>query len=106
MAVISALEDKAPSDTRVRMTFRAMLEAVALDELGPGQKPKNVTSKSSLKELLAGGRSQNFRRVMLGVTIQCFQQVHDFLVEGRHNLTPTFQITGINLITYYAASVS
>ena len=80
MAVISALEDKAPSDTRVRMTFRAMLEAVALDEVGPGHKSKNV-SKSSLKELLAGGRSQNFRRVMLGVIIQCFQQVQCFVVE-------------------------
>jgi hypothetical protein len=91
MAVISALEDKAPSDTR------AMLEAVALDELGSGQKSKNATSKSSLKELLAGGRGQNFRRVMLGVTIQCFQQVHDFLVEGRHNLTPTFRLQGSTL---------
>lgn len=88
------------------MTFRAMLEAVALDELGSSQKSKDVASKSSLKELLAGGRSQNFRRVMLGVIIQCFQQVHHFLVERRHNLTPTFQITGINLITYYAASAN
>jgi hypothetical protein len=39
-------------------------------------------NKASLKELFKHGRSQNFRRVALGVVIQCFQQ-----------------ITGINLIT-------
>ncbi|KAF8915880.1 general substrate transporter [Mucidula mucida] len=79
VAVISALEDKPPSDASVRQSFHAMNEAVELEE---GISPKG---KAALSELLTGGRGQNFRRVCLGVVVQCFQQ-----------------ITGINLITYYA----
>ncbi len=59
-----------------------MNEAVELEE---GISPKG---KAALSELLTGGRGQNFRRVCLGVVVQCFQQ-----------------ITGINLITYYAVSL-
>ncbi|KAF9055072.1 general substrate transporter [Hymenopellis radicata] len=79
LAVLSALEDKPPSDASVRQSFHAMTEAVELEE---GNSP---TGKTALSELLTGGRGQNFRRVCLGVVVQCFQQ-----------------ITGINLITYYA----
>lgn len=43
---------------------------------------------SPLREIFTGGRSQNFRRAFLGVVVQCFQQ-----------------ITGINLITYYAVRI-
>ncbi|KAG7087306.1 hypothetical protein E1B28_013284 [Marasmius oreades] len=77
LAVISALDDKPTSDEEVRRTFHAIQEAVNA-ETGIDENP-------SLKELLSGGRSQNFRRVTLGIVVQCFQQ-----------------ITGINLITYYA----
>ncbi|KAK1231930.1 hypothetical protein PQX77_004949 [Marasmius sp. AFHP31] len=77
LAVISALDDKPTSDEGVRQTFHAIREAVST-ESGLGE-------KSSLSELFTGGRSQNFRRVTLGIVVQCFQQ-----------------ITGINLITYYA----
>ncbi|KAJ4467552.1 general substrate transporter [Lentinula aciculospora] len=83
LAVISALEDKPYTDTAVRTTFHAIKEAVALE--GSSLHEPGLSKKTSLSELFTGGRSQNFRRVALGVIIQCFQQ-----------------ITGINLITYYA----
>ncbi|KAL0066290.1 hypothetical protein AAF712_006721 [Marasmius tenuissimus] len=77
LAVISALDDKPTSDEGVRQTFHAIREAVSTEG--------GLEEKSSLSELFTGGRSQNFRRVTLGIVVQCFQQ-----------------ITGINLITYYA----
>jgi len=82
MAVISALEDKPPEDRKVQQIFHAIKEAVELEEgdsldvEGKGKRSK----KTSLKELFSGGRSQNFRRVALGVVIQCFQQVGPWLV--------------------------
>ncbi|CAE7204472.1 unnamed protein product [Rhizoctonia solani] len=82
LAVISALEDKPHDDPDVQRTFLAIREAAlaehTLSEEGKAQ-------KFNLGELLHGGRSQNFRRAKLGIVIQAFQQ-----------------ITGINLITYYA----
>ncbi|KAJ3920792.1 general substrate transporter [Lentinula edodes] len=83
LAVISALEDKPHTDSTVRTTFHAIKEAVALE--GSNIDTSSSSEKASLSELFTGGRTQNFRRVALGVIIQCFQQ-----------------ITGINLITYYA----
>ncbi|KAF5393647.1 hypothetical protein D9757_000134 [Collybiopsis confluens] len=80
LAVISALEDRPFTDPSVQTTFHAVEEAVALEGSKPG-----TSEKASLSELFTGGRSQNFRRVSLGIVVQCFQQ-----------------ITGINLITYYA----
>ncbi|EPQ59314.1 sugar transporter [Gloeophyllum trabeum ATCC 11539] len=76
LAVISALDDKPPSDPDVQRTFIGIREAVAM-EGGAG--------KASLRELFHRGPSQNFRRAALGIVNQCFQQ-----------------ISGINLITYYA----
>ncbi|PPQ63434.1 hypothetical protein CVT24_004944 [Panaeolus cyanescens] len=92
MAVIGALEGRPVSDARVRTTFRAIHEAALLEGdqggRGPPSGKKGRLSSSDrvpLRELLTGGRTQNFRRVCLAVVIQCFQQ-----------------ITGINIITYYA----
>ena len=63
------------------MTYHAIKEAVAAEtHFGNDSSP--------LREIFTGGPSQNFRRAFLGVVVQCFQQ-----------------ITGINLITYYAVSV-
>ncbi|THU93674.1 general substrate transporter [Dendrothele bispora CBS 962.96] len=77
MAVVSALADKPLSDPDVQRTFNGIREAVAMES--------SKEAQMSFSEIFTGGRSQNFRRVTLGVVIQCFQQ-----------------ITGINLITYYA----
>ncbi|KAH7920813.1 general substrate transporter [Leucogyrophana mollusca] len=92
MAVISALEDRPPTDPEVQRTFHAIREAVAIEDFGysdtDNEKDASQSRKrkrSPLKELFTGGRSQNFRRACLGIVNQCFQQ-----------------ITGINLITYYA----
>ncbi|KAJ3937322.1 MAG: general substrate transporter [Lentinula lateritia] len=82
LAVISALEDKPHTDSTVRTTFHAIKEAVALE--GSNIDTLSSSEKASLSELFTGGRTQNFRRVTLGVIIQCFQQA------------------SINLITYYA----
>ena len=76
MAVISALEDKPPSDENVRRTYHAIKEAVLIEELGPDRYgTAQKSGRASLRELFTGGRGQNFRRVSLGVSIQCFQQV-------------------------------
>ncbi len=78
LAVISALDGKPHTDPGVRQTYNGIREAVASEaHLGD--------DSSALREVFTGGRSQNFRRAFLGVVVQCFQQ-----------------ITGINLITYYA----
>lgn len=90
MAVISALENKSPDDAEVQRTYHAIRETVAIEDfgtssgLGDKHAPQNF-KRSPLRKLLVGGRSQHFRRASLGVINQCFQQ-----------------ITGINLITYYA----
>ena len=76
MAVISALEDKPPIDENVQMTFHAIKEAVLIEELGPDRYGTAQSGRASLHELFTGGRGQNFRRVSLGVAIQCFQQVN------------------------------
>ncbi|KAH7924024.1 general substrate transporter [Leucogyrophana mollusca] len=91
MAVISALEDRPPSDSEVKRTFHAIREAVVIEDLSGSDVDidnkgfKKTSGKSSLRSIFTNGRSQNFRRATLGVVNQCFQQ-----------------ITGINLITYYA----
>ncbi|KAG6379627.1 general substrate transporter [Boletus reticuloceps] len=86
-AVISALDDKPFSDPEVQRTYHAIREAVEIEEGNHGLYGNKEArgSHSQLRELFTGGRTQNFRRTSLGVIIQCFQQ-----------------ITGINLITYYA----
>ncbi|CAE6442431.1 unnamed protein product [Rhizoctonia solani] len=83
LAVISALEDKPHDHPDVQRTFLAIREA-ALTENTISKKGE-PQHKFNLRELFHGGRSQNFRRATLGIVIQAFQQ-----------------ITGINLITYYA----
>lgn len=84
LAVISALNDAPVSNPEVLRTYHGIREAVKIENISgmivTGKGP--VRGKASLKELFTNGRSQNFRRAFLGVTIQCFQQ-----------------ITGINLIT-------
>ncbi|EJU03086.1 general substrate transporter [Dacryopinax primogenitus] len=78
LAVISALEDTDHRDHRVLQTYAGICEAIEAESEGGSGKEK-------LSELLHGGPQQNFRRATLGIVNQCFQQ-----------------ISGINLITYYA----
>jgi len=87
LAVISALENKHFTDEEVQRTYIAIHEAVVIESGADTSDTSTRSAKDSsrLSELFTSGRSQNFRRATLGVVIQCFQQ-----------------ITGINLITYYA----
>jgi len=78
IAVISALEDKPYTAESVQVTYHGIREALAAESSAG-------STASALRQVFTGGRSQNFRRTCLGVVNQCFQQ-----------------ITGINLITYYA----
>ncbi|TFY83831.1 hypothetical protein EWM64_g200 [Hericium alpestre] len=75
LAVISALDDKHHTDPEVQQIYHGIREVVIMEDV----------QKASLGELFHGGPTQNFRRAALGVIVQCFQQ-----------------ITGINIITYYA----
>ncbi|PCH41296.1 sugar transporter [Wolfiporia cocos MD-104 SS10] len=79
LAVISALEDKDYTSESVQLTYHGIREAI-LAESGTSD-----DGSSPIREVFTNGRSQNFRRAFLGVVNQCFQQ-----------------ISGINLITYYA----
>ncbi|ORX35673.1 general substrate transporter [Kockovaella imperatae] len=78
LAVLAALEGVSVDDKKALRTFQGIKDAVAAEEAGG----------FAFKELFHHGRGQNFRRTMLGILAQCFQQ-----------------ISGINLITYYLNSV-
>jgi hypothetical protein len=104
MAVICAVSDKPTSDIEVRRTSHAIREVGNVEgtKASPNtaEKSKTVqTGQTSLKGLSTGGRSQNFRRVTLGVVIQCFQQV---LVH--YGMKSDMQLMSFLVITYYAVS--
>jgi hypothetical protein len=52
-------------DPKVLKTFGGIADAVATEQAGG----------FTFKELFTNGRSQNFRRMLLGVLAQCFQQI-------------------------------
>ncbi|EGO21402.1 hypothetical protein SERLADRAFT_373197 [Serpula lacrymans var. lacrymans S7.9] len=100
LAVISALEDKPPSDPEVQRTFYAIREAVEMEDFGTSSddgegamKNKKSNRKASLRELVTGGRSQNFRRTIIAVMCQMFQQLTGI------NLTILFQRLGLSDVT-------
>jgi hypothetical protein len=67
LAVLAALDDLPYTDPKIQQLYHAIRETVEIED-GGGK-------KSSLRDLFTGGRSQNFRRAMLGIVIQCFQQI-------------------------------
>jgi hypothetical protein len=104
MPLIRAVSDKPTSDIKVRRTSHAIREVGTVEgtKASPNtaEKSKTVqTGQTSLKELSTGGRSQNFRRVTLGIVIQCFQQV---LVHC--GMISDMQLMSFLVITYYAVS--
>ncbi|WVQ84416.1 hypothetical protein IAT38_006568 [Cryptococcus sp. DSM 104549] len=78
LAVLAALDNTTVDNPEVINTFHGISDAIAAEASG----------SFAWSELMTGGKTQNFRRMLLGVLSQCFQQ-----------------ITGINLITYYLTSV-
>ncbi|KAG8217976.1 general substrate transporter [Butyriboletus roseoflavus] len=84
LAVISAIDDKPVTDVAVQRTFHGMCKVAEMESSGANKGDGNKKS-TFLKQLLTSGSSQNFRRTAIAVVCQCCQQ-----------------ITGVNLITYYA----
>jgi len=77
IAVLAALDGLAVDDPAITKIWHGIVDAV-----------NQSAGEFSLGELITHGKSQHFRRTLLGIGAQCFQQ-----------------ITGINLITYYLTSV-
>lgn len=77
IAVLATLESKSVHDPEITRLWHGICDSLA-----------ESAGDFALKELLSHGKSQHFRRTMLGVLSQAFQQM-----------------AGINLIVYYASSV-
>lgn len=78
VAVLAALDNTSIDDPEVRRTFHGIIDAAMQES----------KAAFSVRELLTHGKSQHFRRTLLGFLAQMFQQ-----------------ISGINLITYYLTTV-
>ncbi|KAL9112284.1 MAG: hypothetical protein Q9227_003402 [Pyrenula ochraceoflavens] len=76
MSVLGALSDLSPDDPFVHTEFAAIKDTVL------------EMQKATLNDLITQGEERRFHRVVLGYVNQMFQQ-----------------ISGINLITYYAATI-
>jgi hypothetical protein len=63
--VLAALDNTTVHNEKVLKTFGGIADAVAAEQAGG----------FAMKELFTHGRTQNFRRMMLGVLAQCFQQI-------------------------------
>jgi MFS family permease len=65
LAVLAALDGKSVDDPKVLRTWNGICDAVATESEGG----------FAFKELFTHGKRQNFRRTMLGILAQCFQQI-------------------------------
>lgn len=65
-AVIAALLDEPIDSELVRIEQRVILESMAADNIG---------AKTSYRDLFTSGKTQNFRRMMLGASSQIMQQI-------------------------------
>lgn len=74
--MLSALNDLPPDDTKVQDEFQAVKDTVF------------EMAKGSFSDVLKRNRNRNLHRTILGYVNQMFQQ-----------------ISGINIITYYAATI-
>lgn len=78
VAVLAALDNTSVDDPEVRRTFHGIVDAAMQES----------KAAFSVRELTTHGKTQHFRRTVLGFLAQMFQQ-----------------ISGINLITYYLTTV-
>ncbi|BEI81608.1 hypothetical protein CcaverHIS002_0207680 [Cutaneotrichosporon cavernicola] len=78
VAVLAALDNTTVDDPEIRRTFHGIVDSAQQES----------KEKFSVRELMSHGKTQHFRRTLLGFLAQMFQQ-----------------ISGINLITYYLTTV-
>ena len=64
LAVLAALDGTTVDDPVVQKTWRGIVDAIA-----------HSAGDFEIKQLFTHGKSQHFRRMMLGVAAQCFQQI-------------------------------
>jgi hypothetical protein len=64
IAVLAALDGKPVDDREVLETWKGIVESAA-----------QMEGEYSFRELFTHGRTQHFRRMALGVLVQCFQQI-------------------------------
>jgi hypothetical protein len=93
LAVLAALDDKPVDDREVLQTWHGICDAVAAEEEGG----------FSFKMLFQNGKQQHFRRTLLGILAQCFQQISG--IKWVHTLLSCPPLTVPSLITYYLNSV-
>ena len=65
LAVLAALDGKSVDDKSVLRTFQGICDAVQAEKAGA----------FSFRELFHHGKGQNFRRTLIGILAQCFQQI-------------------------------
>lgn len=65
LSVLAALDSTSVDDPKVLRTWHGICDAVATEAAGG----------FSFGELLHHGKRQNFRRTLLGILAQCFQQI-------------------------------
>lgn len=64
IAVLAALDGKPVDDQEVLDTWKGIVDSAA-----------QMEGEYSFRELFTHGRTQHFRRMALGVLVQCFQQI-------------------------------
>lgn len=65
LAVLAALDNTSVSDPEVRRTWHGIVDAVKAED----------ASGFSFRQLFTGGKTQNFRRTLLGMASQMHQQI-------------------------------
>lgn len=78
LAVLAALEGTTVDDPHVQKTWRGIVDAI-----------RHSAGEFAIKELFSHGKSQHFRRTLLGMAAQCFQQI-----SGIKSVHPLFQSDG------------
>lgn len=90
--VLAALSDLPREDKKIVTELQAVKDVVF------------EMSRGGFRECFKTNRNRNFHRTVLAYVNQMFQQVCGKFLCGR-NLLTVLQISGINLVTYYAATI-
>jgi hypothetical protein len=92
LEVLAALSDLPPEDKKVQQEYLAVRDVVF------------EMNKGGFRECFKMNRNRNFHRTALAYVNQMFQQVR--LLLFLHSASADcYQISGINLVTYYAATI-